>query len=81
MSDLEDYPLTDLDTVSGEPIADVKPGDFVKYGNEPWDTFGILIARVPKKDLTGDLAMVLWSKAPRARVSSKLNRLWSEEDQ
>jgi hypothetical protein len=79
LSQLDDYPLTDLDTLTGEPIASVKPGDFVKYSNEPWDTFGILIARVHNASWTGDLAMVLWSQAPRARVSSRSSRVWEEE--
>ena len=77
MSQLDDYPLTDLDMVSGEPIANAKPGDFVKYSNEPWDTFGIIIARCRNASFTGDVAMVLWSKAPQARVSSRLNR-WDD---
>ena len=77
MSQVDDYPLTDLDLVTGEPIANAKPGDFVRYGNEPWDTFGILIARV-SGSFSGDTAMVLWSKAPQARVSSRRFRGWED---
>jgi len=78
MSHLDDYPLIELDRVEGGPIDDAKPGDFVRYSNEPATTFGMLIARVDRGSFHGDVVMVLWSQAPVARLSSSRVNRWED---